>query len=120
MTSFWPPFLSEKVLPPPSRSHRELKMKISPHYDAIKARALELLIGKGGFNGFSVDEMRTLDGWSLRNCVGVALCTARDEQHEMQGDPQWSSRFFTTGNFRKCENEIVRAIKTSRPVQRGQ
>jgi hypothetical protein len=84
-------------------------MKISPFYDKIKVRAVELLINPAGFNGHSLDEIRSFrkgDRSLLLNSIGVALCVARDE---IEGARR-AEISFNKGNFRKAEAEIVRAI----------
>ena len=65
-------------------------MKISPRYDQIKNRALELLNDPDGFNGHSPEEIGSWRGSRdrglvLRNSVGLALCCARDEALEVNG-----------------------------------
>lgn len=84
-------------------------MKISPLYDKIKFRAVEMLVNPAGFNGHSLDEMRS---WKrgdsvLRNSIGVALCYARDEFEIPTRTPRLT---FNKGNFRKASAEIARTI----------
>jgi hypothetical protein len=98
-------------------------MKMSPHYDAIKARALELLRAEGGFNSHSLDELRR-DTWLRHNNIGVALCVAHDEIAKWPRLEEYAStaKFhaackavrearFTKANFRKAEAEINRVLR---------
>src|SRR4051794_3764595 len=82
-------------------------MRISPFYDEIRARALELLTRPTGFNGLSQREIRSLRSSDnvLRNAVGVAICVARDE---IVGTLRKDINF-NTGNFKKAEAEMLRA-----------
>ena len=83
-------------------------MIISPHYEAIKARAIALLTAPEGFNGSTADEIMSCSKWSFHNNIGVALCKARDAI-----DPVTSRRVgrFNIGNFNKAAREIARHMK---------
>jgi hypothetical protein len=92
-------------------------MIVSPFYDEIKARAIDLLDVPAGFNGHSQEEMRSrkLGRWAWRNSVGVALCYARDElEMRLRDDgtvPLMNIRKvvrFNASNFRRAEAEISR------------
>src|SRR5229473_3680754 len=73
-------------------------VKISPFYDQIKTRALELLNSESGFIGHSHEEIwsQNTSRWRRRNFIGVAICYARDEvyKHEWEqakliSDQEW-------------------------------
>lgn len=102
-------------------------MKLSPVYDEIKSRALELLNAESGFNGFSREEVwnRNCSRWQRRNNVGVALCMARDEVQRRECKltanttlDEWRDARrrmkFTSGNFKKAEIELTKLIALSR------
>jgi hypothetical protein len=100
-------------------------MIVSPYYDEIKARAVEMLNDPAGFNGHSQNEMRSWrmrDWWELRNSAGVALCLARDEVETRLGAdataPAMNVRKivrFNVGNFERAEREIARTfLRTNR------
>lgn len=83
-------------------------MNISPFYDEIKTRAVELLTRPAGFIGHSQDEIRS---WRkrdrlLRNAIGVAICVAHDE---IAGSLR-TEIDFNKANFRKAEAEIARTF----------
>lgn len=85
-------------------------MKISPYYDAIKTRAIQLLTRRAGFNGYSQEEIKSWRkrDFGVRNCIGVALCTARNE---IEYVPRTINRYtFNTGNFKKAQGEITRIM----------
>jgi len=86
-------------------------MRISPHYDAIKSRALQTLHSDrllmiSGCN--TLEELcRHENKLSLWNAVGCALIFARD-------DIEYETRdygSFNKGNFAKAEREITRLLK---------
>ena len=86
-------------------------MRISPHYDAIKSRALQTLHSDrllmiSGCN--TLEELcRHENKLSLWNAVGCALIFARD-------DIEYETRdygSFNNGNFAKAEREITRLLK---------
>jgi hypothetical protein len=84
-------------------------MQKSDHYDEIKNRAIEMLMSPEGFNGLTTACVRSRrrPTFALRNGVGVALCMARDEVQVREG----GRKVFNTGNFRKAEAEILRALR---------
>jgi hypothetical protein len=92
-------------------------MTVSPDYDEIKARALEMLESPAGFNGHSREVIlswkRGRDRWvMLRNSVRVALCRARDEVEGRHTASAGKAGRFNIGNFRKAEAEIARKLRT--------
>lgn len=102
-----------------------MTMRISPLYDEIKTRALELLGAESGFIGHSHEEIwsQKTSPWLRHNFIGVAICCARDEVQQREykkakliSDQEWldaqKRTHFTNGNFNKVETEILRIIKT--------
>ena len=88
-------------------------MRLSPHYAAVKAGALDILLchphqlsSRASFQ----ELCQPGNHWRLRNAVGVTLCQARDEviaaTRQTAQQPQ-----FNIGNFRKAQREIVRLIR---------
>ena len=90
-------------------------MTVSPVYDEIKARAVELLESPAGFNGHSREVIlswkRGRDRWvMMRNSIRVALCQARDEVEGRHTASAGKAGRFNIGDFRKAEAEIAREI----------
>lgn len=109
-------------------------MRISPHYPAIKSRAIEMLRA-GTINNHPWEELRTMaharcgdwGWWTVRNSVGVALCMARDElwdkliaplrpQPEDKPTMDQIRKFnrginFNNGNHKLAEREIIHELR---------
>jgi hypothetical protein len=91
-----------------------MTMRISPLYDEIKTRALELLGAESGFIGHSHEEIwsQKTSPWLRHNFIGVAICYARDEVQQREykkakliSDQEWldaqKRTHFTNGNSTK-------------------
>ena len=87
-------------------------MKLSPNYETIKARAIELLTAPDGFNGYGPADIPALDSYARNNNIGVALCIARDEI-----EPRAAARRpgrFNIGNFNRAAVDLRRYLATLR------
>ena len=81
-------------------------MIISPHYEAIKARAIALSTAPEGFNGPTADEIMSCNGASTT--ISAWRCARRATI-----DPVTLCRVgrFNIGNFNKAAREIARHMK---------
>jgi hypothetical protein len=95
-------------------------VKISPYYDSIVARALELLNHPAGYCHYSREEMRTtLHPCHLVMAVAHALDGARTDQLAALGlgwSPRHGCVVFNVGNHGRAITEIMRWFRKERLV----
>jgi len=83
-------------------------MKLSPNYEAIRDRAIEILQAPDGFNGYTSAELRQLcvdpDRWTRSLTIDGALVQA-----EKEIEPETAAcrpGRFNLGNFEKAAREV--------------
>lgn len=84
-------------------------MKISPYYDEIKARAIEILrSGKIRIEDGDTFERLIGKGWGANECIRIALYQAVADVARLRDCS------FTDGNFKKLKTELERHYRHER------
>lgn len=89
-------------------------MKLSPNYEAIRDRAIEILQAPSGYNGFTSSELKKMlvnpDGLTRSMTVDGALVQAKAEIEP--GPGACRSGVFNLGNFEKAALEVRKHFRS--------